>query len=158
MCSSSIVSFRLPLSNIAVTKHSSVSKFIARSIIILHPPSYVLWIFLLLYFPAPVLLPLPETLSTTAVQIFSVLLSLYKNEAVIANTIHNTKWCSFFLDVSVIYFYAVVSDRKGNIMLQKLYVFFRKETVLSIAVILALLSMFWVRPQCGQPSVNLGAY
>ena len=31
-------------------------------------------------------------------------------------------------------------------MLQKLYVFFRKETVLSIAVILALLSMFWVRP------------
>ena len=43
-------------------------------------------------------------------------------------------------------------------MLQKLYVFFRKETVLSIAVILALLSMFWVRPQCGQPSVNLGAY
>ena len=28
-------------------------------------------------------------------------------------------------------------------MLQKLYVFFRKETVLSIAVILALLSMFW---------------
>ena len=53
---------------------------------------------------------------------------------------------SFFLDVSVIYLYAVVSDRKGNIMLQKLYVFFRKETVLSIAVILALLSMFWVRP------------
>ena len=52
----------------------------------------------------------------------------------------------FFLDVSVIYLYAVVSDRKGNIMLQKLYVFFRKETVLSIAVILALLSMFWVRP------------
>lgn len=52
----------------------------------------------------------------------------------------------FFLDVSVIYSYAVVSDRKGNIMLQKLYVFFRKETVLSIAVILALLSMFWVRP------------
>ena len=43
---------------------------------------------------------------------------------------------SFFLDVSVIYLYAVVSDRKGNIMLQKLYVFFRKETVLSIAVIL----------------------
>ena len=31
-------------------------------------------------------------------------------------------------------------------MLQKLCVFFRKETVLSIAVILALLSMFWVRP------------
>ena len=31
-------------------------------------------------------------------------------------------------------------------MLQKLYVFFRKETVLSIAVILALLSIFWVRP------------
>jgi Na+/H+ antiporter NhaD/arsenite permease-like protein len=31
-------------------------------------------------------------------------------------------------------------------MLQKLYVFFRKETVLSIAVILAILSMFWVRP------------
>ena len=31
-------------------------------------------------------------------------------------------------------------------MLQKLYAFFRKETVLSIAVILALLSMFWVRP------------
>ena len=31
-------------------------------------------------------------------------------------------------------------------MLQKLYVFFRKETVLSIAVILALLSMFCVRP------------
>ena len=31
-------------------------------------------------------------------------------------------------------------------MLQKLYVFFRKETVLSIAVILVLLSMFWVRP------------
>ena len=31
-------------------------------------------------------------------------------------------------------------------MLQKLYVFFRKETVLSIAVILALLSMFWIRP------------
>ena len=31
-------------------------------------------------------------------------------------------------------------------MLQKLYVFFKKETVLSIAVILALLSMFWVRP------------
>ena len=46
----------------------------------------------------------------------------------------------------MIYLYAVVSDRKGNIMLQKLYVFFRKETVLSIAVILALLSMFWVRP------------
>ena len=87
----SIVSFLFPLSNIAVTEHSSVSKFIARFIIILHPPSYVLWIFLLLYFPAPVLLPLPETLSTTAVQIFSVLLSLYKNEAVIANTIHNTK-------------------------------------------------------------------
>ena len=71
---------------------------------------------------------------------------LYRNEAVIANTIHNTRWYSFFLDVSVIYLYAVVSDRKGNIMLQKLYVFFRKETVLSIAVILALLSMFWVRP------------
>ena len=71
---------------------------------------------------------------------------LYRNEAVIANTIHNTKWYSFFLDVSVIYLYAVVSDRKGNIMLHKLYVFFRKETVLSIAVILALLSMFWVRP------------
>ena len=69
-----------------------------------------------------------------------------RNEAVIANTIHNTKWCSFFLDVSVIYLYAVVSDRKGNIMLHKLYVFFRKETILSIAVILALLSMFWVRP------------
>ena len=50
------------------------------------------------------------------------------------------------LDVSVIYLYGVVSDRKGNIMLQKLYVFFRKETVLSIAVILAILSMFWVRP------------
>ena len=31
-------------------------------------------------------------------------------------------------------------------MLQKLYVFFKKETVLSIAVILALLSMFWIRP------------
>ena len=31
-----------PLSNIAVTEHSSVSKFIARFIIILHPPSYVL--------------------------------------------------------------------------------------------------------------------
>ena len=31
-------------------------------------------------------------------------------------------------------------------MLQKLYVFFKKETVLSIAVILALLSMFCVRP------------
>ena len=31
-------------------------------------------------------------------------------------------------------------------MLQKLYVFFREETVLSIAVILALLSMFLVRP------------
>ena len=31
-------------------------------------------------------------------------------------------------------------------MLHKLYGFFRKETVLSIAVILALLSMFWVRP------------
>ena len=46
----------------------------------------------------------------------------------------------------MIYLYAVVSDRKGNIMLQKLYVFFRKETILSIAVILALLSMFWVRP------------
>lgn len=46
----------------------------------------------------------------------------------------------------MIYLYAVVSDWKGNIMLQKLYVFFRKETVLSIAVILALLSMFWVRP------------
>ena len=50
------------------------------------------------------------------------------------------------LDVSVIYLYVVVSDRKGNIMLQKLYVFFRKETVLSIAVILAIHSMFWVRP------------
>ena len=50
------------------------------------------------------------------------------------------------LDVSVIYLYGVVSDRKGNIMLQKIYVFFRKETVLSIAVILAILSMFWVRP------------
>ena len=50
------------------------------------------------------------------------------------------------LDVSVIYLYVVVSDRKGSIMLQKLYVFFRKETVLSIAVILAILSMFWVRP------------
>ena len=58
----------------------------------------------------------------------------------------NSSLDSFFLDVSVIYLYAVVSDRKGNIMLQKLYVFFRKETVLSIAVILALLSMFWVRP------------
>ena len=46
----------------------------------------------------------------------------------------------------MIYFYAVVSGQKGNIMLQKLYVFFKKETVLSIAVILALLSMFWVRP------------
>ena len=52
----------------------------------------------------------------------------------------------FFLDVSVIYSYAVVSGQKGNIMLQKLYIFFKKETVLSIAVILALLSMFWVRP------------
>ena len=81
----SIVSFLFPLSNIAVTEHSSVSKFIARFIIILHPPSYVLWIFLLLYFPAPVLLPLPETLSTTAVQIFSVLLSLYKNDRRLRN-------------------------------------------------------------------------
>ena len=29
----------------------------------------------------------------------------------------------FLLDVSVIYSYAVVSDRKGNIMLQKLFIF-----------------------------------
>ena len=65
---------RLPLSNIAVTKHSSVSKFIAKSIIILHPPSYVLWIFQLPFLSAPVLLLLPGTLLTTATQIFSVLL------------------------------------------------------------------------------------
>lgn len=39
-------------------------------------------------------------------------------------------------------------------MLQKLYVFFRKETVLSIAVILALLSMFWVRPDKAYFTLN----
>ena len=69
---------------------------------------------------------------------------LYPYSRQVQSTIQND--ILFFLDVSVIYLYAVVSDRKGNIMLQKLYVFFRKETVLSIAVILALLSMFWVRP------------
>lgn len=46
----------------------------------------------------------------------------------------------------MIYLYAVASDRKGNIDVTKIICFFRKETVLSIAVILALLSMFWVRP------------
>jgi len=33
----------------------------------------------------------------------------------------------FFLDVSVIYLYAIVSDRKGNIMLQKFICFFQER-------------------------------
>ena len=61
-----------------VTKHSSVSKFIARFIIILHPPSYVLWIFQLPFLSAPALLLLPGTLLTTATQIFSVAIGFQK--------------------------------------------------------------------------------
>ena len=71
----SIVSFLFPLSNIAVTKHSSASKFIARSIIIPLLPSYVSWISPLSY-SAPVLLPLPENLLKTAAQISSLHLLL----------------------------------------------------------------------------------
>ena len=66
--------------------------------------------------------------------------------AVISNKIIPILLHAFFLNISVLHSYVVISDRKGNIMLQKLYVFFKKETVLSIAVILALLSMFLIRP------------
>lgn len=31
-------------------------------------------------------------------------------------------------------------------MIRKLYTFFQKETVLSISVILAVFSMFWIKP------------
>ena len=46
--------------------------------------------------------------------------------AVISNKIIPILLHAFFLHISVLQSYVVISDRKGNIMLQKLYVFFKK--------------------------------
>ena len=47
--------------------------------------------------------------------------------AVISNKIITILLHAFFLNISVLHSYVVISDRKGNIMLQKLYVFFQKR-------------------------------